>query len=141
MSYIPARLRRLVIARANNRYEYCGLSQQGQAATFHIDHVVPVAAGGPTTEDNLALACVACSLHKAVRRRAVDPESGQSVPLYYPRQDVWPEHFHRVEEVHLVGITATGRATVEALQMNRPLILAIRAEEVLLGRHPPPHPE
>ena len=32
---------------------------------------------------------------------------------------------------------ALHRATVEALQMNRPLILAIRREGILLGRHPP----
>jgi hypothetical protein len=29
----------------------------GQEATFHVDHVVPVIAGGPDTGDNLALAC------------------------------------------------------------------------------------
>jgi len=30
-------------------------------------------------------------------------------------------------------LTTTGRATIEALQMNRPLILAIRHEEVQRG--------
>jgi hypothetical protein len=42
------------------------------------------------------------------------------------------------EDVRMVGLTSTGRATVAALQMNRPLMEAIRAEEALLGRHPPP---
>ena len=56
-SYIPADLRQLVIVRAQNHCEYCGLSQQGQAATFHIDHILPIASGGATAEDNLALAC------------------------------------------------------------------------------------
>jgi hypothetical protein len=28
------------------------------------------------------------------------------------------------------------RATIEALDLNRPLILAIREEETALGRHP-----
>ena len=32
----------------------------------------------------------------------------------------------------------TGRAMVEALDLNRATLLAIRAEEELLGRHPPP---
>ena len=45
MTNIPAALRRLVIQRANNRCEYCGISQIGQVATFHIDHVIPVVAG------------------------------------------------------------------------------------------------
>jgi hypothetical protein len=53
---IPAGDRRLVIGRAGGRCEYCGLAQIGQEATFHIDHVVPLAAGGETTPSNLALA-------------------------------------------------------------------------------------
>lgn len=64
MTKIPAALRRWVIQRANNRCEYCGISQIGQVATFHIDHVIPVVAGGETTAENLALACVSCSLRK-----------------------------------------------------------------------------
>ncbi|MCH8961882.1 MAG: HNH endonuclease [Bacteroidetes bacterium] len=140
MSYIPTQLRQLVVARANHRCEYCGLSQQGQAATFHIDHVVPLAAGGPTTADNLALACVSCSLYKAARQRAVDPESGQPVPMYHPRQNEWHEHFYWVD-THIRGKTATGRAMLEALRMNRSVMLAIRAEEALLGRHSPPQSE
>jgi 5-methylcytosine-specific restriction endonuclease McrA len=75
MPAIPAHLRRLTVQRAKNRCEYCKLSQAGQVATFHIDHVIPVAAGGPTTTDNLALACVACSLHKAAKQKAPDPET------------------------------------------------------------------
>jgi 5-methylcytosine-specific restriction endonuclease McrA len=70
MRHIPGALRNLVIERAGSRCEYCGLSQRGQAATFHIDHVIPLAAGGPTTPENLALACVSCSLRKAARQAA-----------------------------------------------------------------------
>ena len=57
MRYIPAELRQLVIQRAAGRCEYCRLSQEGQEATFHIDHVIPVSAGGQTVAENLALAC------------------------------------------------------------------------------------
>ena len=136
MSHIPAELRWLVIQRAAGRCEYCGLSQEGQEATFHIDHVIPVAAGGQTVAENLALACVSCSLRKAARQTAIDPQSGKEVALYNPRRDTWREHF-RWEGVYLVGLTATGRATIETLDMNRVLILAIREEEAALGRHPP----
>jgi hypothetical protein len=45
---------------------------------------------------------------------------------------------NRWEGVRVVGLTATGRATIDALCMNRLIILSIRAEEELLGRHPPP---
>jgi hypothetical protein len=137
VSDIPARLRRLVIRRAADRCEYCGLSQAGQEATFHIDHVIPVVVGGATVAANLALACVSCSLRKGARRTAPDPVSEEEVTLYHPRQDTWQEHF-RWEGVTLLGNTPTGRATIAALDMNRSLILAIRREEMLLGRHPPP---
>jgi len=134
-SYISTFLRRLVIRRASGHCEYCRLSQAGQEATFHIDHIVPVAAGGETVAENLALACVSCSLRKGARQTAIDPISGNEASLFNPRLDVWAEHF-RWEAVHLIGQTATGRATIDALDMNRALILAIRAEEASLGRHP-----
>lgn len=137
MSSIPAGLRRLVIQRAANRCEYCGLSQEGQEATFHVDHVIPRVVAGETVADNLALACVSCSLRKAARQRAIDPQSGNEVALYSPRLHTWHEHFGW-EGVYLVGLTATGWATVAALAMNRALILAIRQEQAALGRHPPP---
>lgn len=35
------------------------------------------------------------------------------------------------------GLTPIGRATVQALELNRATMVAIRAEEELLGRHPP----
>ena len=41
------------------------------------------------------------------------------------------------QSIRVIGQTEIGRATVEALAMNRPLALAIRKEEILLGRHPP----
>jgi hypothetical protein len=138
MSEISGRLRRLVVQRANNRCEYCGLAQEGQEATFHIDHIVPSAAGGPTELDNLALACVSCSLRKEARRSARDPQTGRTVKLYHPRRQRWGDHF-RWSGVRAIGLTPTGRATVAALQMNRPLILAIRREEAARGRHPPPY--
>ncbi|AFY48782.1 restriction endonuclease [Nostoc sp. PCC 7524] len=137
MSKISNSLRRLVIQRADNRCEYCGLSQIGQEATFHIDHVIPVVANGKTAADNLALACVSCSLYKAAKQIVEDPETGEKVNIFNPRQQVWKEHF-RWHGVRVVGLTATGRATINALRMNRSLILAIRAEQELLGRHPPP---
>lgn len=135
MSTIPAQLRRLVRARAGSRCEYCGLSQEGQEATFHVDHVVPKRSDGPTQTSNLAFACVSCSLRKEARRSAVDPTSGRAASLYHPRRQRWATHF-RWEGVRVVGLTPTGRATVAALRMNRPLILAIRQEEALRGRHP-----
>ncbi|PSB28283.1 HNH endonuclease [Stenomitos frigidus] len=136
MTSIPASLRRLVIQKAGDRCEYCGLSQAGQAATFHIDHVIPVMAGGETIAENLALACVSCSLYKGARQTLEDSETGESVPIFNPRKQVWREHF-RWEGVRVIGLTAVGRATVDALRLKRTIILAIRAEEAFFDRHPP----
>src|SRR6266545_2994731 len=110
---VPELLRHAVIERAENRCEYCLLSQVAQEATFHVDHVVPQSAGGPTTFDNLAFACVTCSLKKGPRQSAIDPQTGLESLLFNPRQDVWREHF-RWDGVVIVGLSAKARATVQA---------------------------
>ncbi|HEY7157596.1 MAG TPA: HNH endonuclease signature motif containing protein [Gemmataceae bacterium] len=137
MSGISPNLHAEVVLRAGSRCEYCQLSQLGQEATFHLDYVVPRAAGGPTTADNLALACVSCSLRKWAKQTATDPDSGEEVSLFNPRTQTWSEHF-RWDGVRVVPQTPTGRATVIALAMNRPLIIAISQEETTRGRHPSP---
>jgi hypothetical protein len=135
MSRIPTRLRRLVVLRAGSRCEYCQLSQAGQEATFHIDHVLPIAGGGRTVLSNLALACVSCSLRKEARQLACDPDTGRLVRLFNPRRDQWDAHFYW-RGVRLIARTDVGRGTISALRMNHPLILAIRREEAERGRHP-----
>ena len=133
---IPAGLRMKIVQRAGNRCEYCRLSQKGQEATFHVDHIVPVAAGGETDPENLALACVSCSLRKGARRTAGDPLTGNETLLFHPREQSWDEHFAwRGDRV--MGISTHGRASVDLLKMNRVLAVAIRKEERFHGRHPP----
>ncbi len=133
---IPQKLRRLVQERAQGCCEYCGLSQSGQEALFHVDHVIPVVARGQTEIANLALACVSCSLRKGARQSVFDPITGAMVPIFNPRRDQWAMHFQWSGR-HAVGLTPTGRATVEALRLNRSLSVAIREEEEARGRHPP----
>jgi hypothetical protein len=127
--HVPASLQRRVRARAHDRCEYCGISQELQEATFHIDHVVPRVDGGETTLENLALACVSCSLRKGPRRRALDPESATEVPLFNPRTLVWAEHLHLADDGHLEGLSPCGRATLELLKMNRPLAVLLRRQQ------------
>jgi hypothetical protein len=81
--------------------------------------------------------CCFCSLRKGARQVSIDPQTQQEAPLFNPRLDRWTDHF-RWDDVWAVGLTTTGRATVEALQMNRPLALEIRREEAARKRHPPP---
>jgi hypothetical protein len=133
---VPAALQRRVRERAGDRCEYCRLSQAGQEATFHVDHVQPRKQGGSTDLANLALACVFCSLRKGASSETRDPETDATVRLFHPRRDAWAEHFRLDEELRVVGISGIGRGTVELLRMNRPLAVAIRQEEALLGRYP-----
>jgi hypothetical protein len=58
------------------------------------------------------------------------------VPLSSPRTQGWSDHFEVTGACLVVGLTAVGRVTVEALQMNRPLAVAIRREERDRGRYP-----
>jgi len=82
------------------------------------------------------LACVSFSLRKWAQQTATDPDSGEEVLLFNPRRQAWSEHF-RWDGERIVPLTPTGRATVAALAMNRPLIVAIGQEEAARGRHPP----
>jgi hypothetical protein len=55
---------------------------------FHVDPITPVVANGSTTAENLALACVSCSLKKTVRPSVPDPETLAIVPIFHPCQQV-----------------------------------------------------
>lgn len=101
-----------------------------------MDHIHPVIEGGGNELGNLALACVSCSLRKAARHHAPDPLTGRSAALFHPRRQEWDEHFAWKGD-RMRGLTPTGRATIELLKMNRHLILEIRKEERIHGRHPP----
>jgi hypothetical protein len=129
-------MQRRVRERAGQRCEYCRIAQAGQEATFHVDHVRPRRDGGPTLLDNLALSCVSCSLRKGARTRALDSVTGEEVLLFNPRADRWESHFELTEELVILGRSSVGRATVNLLQMNRPLAIAIRREEALRSRYP-----
>jgi hypothetical protein len=128
-------LRQAVIDRAGNRCEYCRISQFAQEATFHIDHITPQSAGGVTIPENLALACVTCSLRKAARTSVTDLQTGVEVSLFNPRRDRWDDHF-TFDDVRIVGLTSIGRGVIEALEMNRQHALDVRIEERLRGRFP-----
>src|SRR5687767_2220644 len=108
---IPASLVQLVRERASEYCEYCLLPQWSQEANFHVDHIQPRSAAGPTTAENLALACVSCSLRKAARERIRDPHSNVLVPIYHPRYDNWSDHFEWTASWRIKGKTPTGRAT------------------------------
>jgi len=87
--------------------------------------------------DNLALACPSCNLGKADRTEAADPQTGNRVPLFNPRHDEWQSHFS-FQEYRLLGLTAIGRATISAFDLNHFRRLQIRRAEALFASYPPP---
>jgi hypothetical protein len=103
-----------------------------------MEHVIPIAAGGETTEANLALSCFACNRRKWDRRSGLDPAAGGEHRLFNPRTDLWNEHFAWSRDgLSILGRSPIGRATVSVLEMNRERLRQIRAADVALGRHPP----
>ena len=137
-AYIPVQLREQVIANASGRCAYCQSRQDLMGVTFEVDHIVPESAGGPTSLANLCLSCPTCNRHKARRLTAQDPVSGEVTPLFHPLKQAWAEHFTwSGDGMKLMGLTSIGRATVEALQMNRPTIVQLRGYWIALGLHPP----
>ena len=105
---------------------------------MEFDHLIPRSLGGPTTEDNLWLACSLCNDHKSNRFLVVDPETGVNVRIFNPRQQEWAAHFAWSEgATRIDGTTAVGRATVAALHLNRPSLVLARRLWVAAGWHPP----
>lgn len=95
--------------------------------TFEVDHIIPRSAGGHSQFNNLCLSCPTCNRRKAKRLSARDPLSRRTVTLFHPKQDVWSHHFTwNAEGTHILGLTPTGRATVEVLQVNRPAMILLR---------------
>lgn len=136
--YLTAEERHLIIERAQKRCEYCQSPMNYATQSFVFEHIVPVSRGGLTALDNMALACGGCNGHKYTKIESPDPVSGQIVPLFNPRQQKWQDHFGWNEDYsYLVGLTPTGRATAEALKMNRTGIVNIRQLLVTIGKHPP----
>lgn len=131
-----ARLRRLVWTRAQSRCEYCQIHQDFDELPHHIDHVIALKHGGPTDESNLALACANCSLGKGSNVASPDRKSGKMIALFHPRRDQWKHHF-RWSSGQLRGKTATGRATIHVLNINRTSRVALRVTLIQQGLFPP----
>lgn len=135
---IAAALRLLITEQGKRRCGYCLTQQRIVGQPMEVDHIVPEAEGGLTEEANLWLACSSCNDHKNDRTTAPDPVTGERVPLFDPRRQVWADHFAWSEQKDvIVGLTPTGRATVAALNMNRTDIVGARQLWASAGWHPP----
>lgn len=130
-SSIPAALRQLARKRAEGKCEYCLIHQDFSIYSHEVDHIIAVKHKGKTISKNLALSCLPCNRYKGSDLATFDPVSGEIVPLFNPRTQVWSEHF-RLKRERIVGLSPIGRATVFLLKMNEPSRLQVR--QVLMAQ-------
>lgn len=134
---ITRRQKEFVAVRANERCEYCHSPLHFCPDPFCVEHIIPLAEGGKNDDTNLAFACQGCNNHKYTSTTALDPITGESVRLYHPRPDQWQDHFTwSIDYLMLIGISPTGRATVERLQLNRLGVVNLRKVLRAMGEHP-----
>lgn len=135
--HISEALREAVAQRAGHRCEYCRSQERYSVHSFSIDHVVPISRGGATVFANLAFACSGCNSHKHTKTTARDPVTLLTVGLFDPRTQEWADHFAWNDDYSLIiGLSAVGRATVEALDLNRATLVNLRQALHELRLHP-----
>lgn len=134
---IARAMREKIAAEARYRCGYCLTDQRISGAQMHIEHIIPLAKGGSSEEINLWLSCAWCNSFKGTRTEGIDPQTGQQVSLFNPRRQSWFEHFTwNADGLRIVGLTPTGRATIDALRLNNKYIIPARRYWVLAGWHP-----
>jgi hypothetical protein len=141
MTRLPLALQRLLQERARGVCEYCRSSVEVTGQDLTLDHIFPTSRGGPHDPDNLCLCCSWCNLYKQAAVDGIDPRSGRVVPLFHPRLQQWEDHFRwSPTATRVIGRTAVGRATIQALRLNRPSLVRSRTVWVRFGLHPPELP-
>jgi len=136
-TYLPIELKKRIQEVDNRHCAYCHTKEVNAGQPMTIDHIVPKSQGGETIFENLCFACRCCNEFKSDKTTEQDPLTGERVPLFNPRQHNWNEHFIWDESgIVLLGITTIGRATIVALRINNPVIIAARRRWVSVGWHP-----
>jgi 5-methylcytosine-specific restriction endonuclease McrA len=134
---VSPNLRQAVANRAQNYCEYCRCPEAFSPDRFTVDHIQPRQAGGKTALENLAWSCYGCNGRKFTRTHHVDPETEQMVALFNPRQQLWSDHFDWSEDgTQVIGKMPCGRATIDALDLNRQGVVNLRRLLASVGLHP-----
>lgn len=137
-SYLPEEVKTRVRREAREQCGYCQSLQKYVLGILEIEHIIPKALNGTDDEENLWLACRLCNGYKGIQAQAKDSITGTTVSLFNPRKQKWIEHFTWTGDgAYIEGITPCGRATVEALQLNNKIAVAVRKAWISAGWHPP----
>lgn len=139
MPEIKGRRRDYVLRRAGRTCEYCRAMERYSPDPLSVEHIVPRSKGGADSHENLASSCQGCNNHKIRNTEAPDPHTGEMVLLFHPRRQRWRDHFAwSLDFTRVVGITPSGRATVDLLRLNREGLVSMRRVLRKEGAHPPP---
>lgn len=135
---IKAALKNQVKHRAKGCCEYCWSQHEFSPDSFVIEHIIPSSKGGTSEAENLAYSCQGCNNHKYNHTHSLDIITGELSCLFNPRQDTWSEHFRWNEDYsEIIGVSPTGRATVDRLDVNREGVKNLRVALYLISLHPP----
>ena len=135
---IPRERRRRIAEEAQYRCGYCQTQEVVSGIPLTIEHITPKAKGGSDDNENVWLSCRLCNEKKGILLEALDPNTGETVPLFNPRTQMWSDHFAWSEDgSRILPKTAIGRATVDVLSLNDELRVHARAIWVKAGYHPP----
>ncbi|NJN91006.1 MAG: HNH endonuclease [Leptolyngbyaceae cyanobacterium SL_5_14] len=116
---VNERTRQFVRERAKYLCEYCHSPERSSSDVFTIDHLIPRSLGGSDEPDNLALACRRCNERHYNFTTAINPQTGEEVPIFNPRLQHWAEHFRwTTDGLKIIGMTPIGQATCYRLDFN-----------------------
>ena len=137
-TYLSDALRHQLVEADDHRCAYCQTTEANTGQPMVVDHIIPEAQGGQTDFTNLCFSCRCCNEFKGPTTRLQDPLTGETVPLFHPRQHQWTDHFAwEAVGSRLIALTAIARATIIALNINNEVIVAARRRWVSVGWHPP----
>ncbi|MBK8490432.1 MAG: HNH endonuclease [Saprospirales bacterium] len=136
--YISESTKRAVEERADGRCEYCMSLRKFSPQPFIIEHIIPISKGGSDASENLALSCGGCNGPTNIKRRKRWIPLLATKLLFQPRNYDWATHFEwDAEYLQIIGLTPTGRATINALRLNRQELINLREVCLQIGAHPP----
>jgi hypothetical protein len=132
---IPPNLRLLVIAKAKNCCEYCGVHESDQFWSYHVDHIISVKHGGLTEFLNLAFSCSICNLLKGTDLGTYLVGHSRLIRLFNPRKDSWQAHFS-ILNGEILPKTLIAAATIKVLDLNNADRIILRQALTDISRYP-----
>jgi len=115
--YISNDLRRRVVERAEYLCEYCLVHEQDTYYGCHVDHIISIKHGGPTTFENLTYACAFCNREKGSDIGSILWETQEYLRFFNPRIDRWADHF-QLDGIVIRPKSGIGEVTARILGFN-----------------------